>query len=148
LLPSFYSKKPHHEIPHGRASLRFWVDRAVSRARWALQLQRLGLSIDRVRCALDGKYVYLTRSDLVRILYERARLSSVGVRFGMAIDALEDQGSDVRVAFTDGSYDTFALIFGADRIHSRVRELVFGTENRFKRLLGYHVAAFQLADHG
>jgi hypothetical protein len=50
-----------------------------------------------------NEYVYLTRSDLVRILYERARLSSVDVRFVMAIDALEDQGSDVRVAFADGS---------------------------------------------
>jgi hypothetical protein len=54
-------------------------------------------------CGVILPFGHLTRSDLVRILYERARLSSVDVRFVMAIDALEDQGSDVRVAFTDDS---------------------------------------------
>jgi 2-polyprenyl-6-methoxyphenol hydroxylase-like FAD-dependent oxidoreductase len=109
---------------------------------------RISVPTDRIRRALDDKYVYLTRSDLVRILYDQARQSSVEVRFGTTIDALEDQGSDVRVTFADGSHDTFALIFGADGIHSRVRELVFGTESRFAHFLGYYVAAFSFADHG
>jgi 2-polyprenyl-6-methoxyphenol hydroxylase-like FAD-dependent oxidoreductase len=108
----------------------------------------ISVPIDRVRRALDDKYVYLTRSDLVRILYTRARQSSVEVRFGMAIAALEDRGPDLQVAFADGSHDTFALVFGADGIHSRVRELVFGTEDRFAHFLGYYAAAFHLADHG
>ena len=49
---------------------------------------------------------------------------------------------------SDGSEQSFALVFGADGVHSRVRELAFGPEHQFDRFLGYYVAAFQLEDHG
>jgi 2-polyprenyl-6-methoxyphenol hydroxylase-like FAD-dependent oxidoreductase len=38
------------------------------------------------------------------------------------------------------------LLIGADGLHSRVRDLAFGAETRFEVPLGYHVAAFELAD--
>ena len=37
----------------------------------------------------------------------------------------------------------FDLVVGADGLHSRVRELVFGPENQFERYLGIKVAAFE-----
>jgi 2-polyprenyl-6-methoxyphenol hydroxylase-like FAD-dependent oxidoreductase len=42
--------------------------------------------------------------------------------------------------------DEFALVFGADGVHSRVRELVFGPEDQFARYLGYYVAAFHTSN--
>jgi 2-polyprenyl-6-methoxyphenol hydroxylase-like FAD-dependent oxidoreductase len=107
----------------------------------------ISVPVNRIRRALDNKYVYLTRSDLVRILYEQAQRSSVEIRFGAAINAVEDRVSELQVEFADGSYDKFALLFGADGIHSGVRELIFGTEDRFARFLGYYVAAFEFAEH-
>ena len=53
----------------------------------------------------------------------------------------------MRVAFTGGGESAPALVFGADGIYSRVRELVFGPERQFDRFLGYYVAAFHIADH-
>src|SRR4029079_9382829 len=38
----------------------------------------------------------------------------------------------------------FDLVVGADGLHSRVRELVFGPEKRFERYLGIKVAAFEV----
>ena len=38
----------------------------------------------------------------------------------------------------------FDLVIGADGLHSRVRELVFGSESQFEKQLGYHVAAFEV----
>jgi 2-polyprenyl-6-methoxyphenol hydroxylase-like FAD-dependent oxidoreductase len=103
--------------------------------------------ISRVTDALGGKYVYLRRRDLVRILYERAQSLGVEVRFDTEITELEDTGKHVEVAFDYGSDGFFALVFGADGVHSGVRSLVFGEERQFARYLGAYVAAFHLADH-
>ena len=104
--------------------------------------------IDRIRRALGGNYVYLRRSDLERILYDRAVARGVAIRFGCQATALRDTGNAVAVTFDDGSEDTFQLVFGADGLHSRVRRLVFGEDSRFERFLGGYVAAFHLDHHG
>ncbi len=109
---------------------------------------RINVPIDRIRHALDDKYVYLRRTDLARILFERARAAGVEFRFGASIDSLQERGNDVRAIFDGGGDGVFSLVFGADGIHSRVRELVFGPEGQFDRFLGYYVAAFHISDHG
>jgi 2-polyprenyl-6-methoxyphenol hydroxylase-like FAD-dependent oxidoreductase len=113
----------------------------------ALGHTHLTVPIERLRRALDRKYVYLRRTDLAGILYKHARAAGVEVRFGVSIESLEERAGDVRVVFDDGGDGAFALVFGADGIHSRVRELVFGAERRFERYLGYYVAAFHIAEH-
>ena len=45
--------------------------------------------------------------------------------------------------FRTRSARDFDLVVGADGLHSRVRELVFGAENQFEKYLGYKVAAFE-----
>jgi 2-polyprenyl-6-methoxyphenol hydroxylase-like FAD-dependent oxidoreductase len=109
---------------------------------------RISVPIDRVRRALDGRYVYLRRNDLARILYERARSAGVAIRFGTSIETLQEREDGVQVTFAGGGDCVAALVFGADGIHSRVRELAFAPESRFARFLGYYVAAFHIADHG
>ena len=49
----------------------------------------------------------------------------------------------VRVTFERGPEREFDLVIGADGLHSRVREIVFGGEERFEKYLGYMVAGFQ-----
>jgi 2-polyprenyl-6-methoxyphenol hydroxylase-like FAD-dependent oxidoreductase len=104
-----------------------------------------GAPIARIRDALSGQYAYLRRSDLERILFERAQAEGVTIRFGRSIAALEDRGAEVRVAFEGGEEATYDLVVGADGVHSNVRALVFGPEERFARFLGYMVAAFHFA---
>jgi 2-polyprenyl-6-methoxyphenol hydroxylase-like FAD-dependent oxidoreductase len=52
----------------------------------------------------------------------------------------------VDVEFADGSRDSFSLAFGADGVHSRLRQLIFGEEKHFARFLGANVAAFHTAN--
>jgi 2-polyprenyl-6-methoxyphenol hydroxylase-like FAD-dependent oxidoreductase len=98
--------------------------------------------IDRIRTAVDGKYAYLRRPDLERILFNRATAAGVPITFGTEIEWIHEGGSEVEVRFSNGNTDGFALLFGADGVHSRVRELAFGEESQFARFLGYYVAAF------
>ena len=98
--------------------------------------------IGRLRRALDDEYVYLRRQDLERILAERARETGVTVRYGTSLAAIEDKGEAVHARFNDGRSEDFALVVGADGVHSRVRELAFGEERRFARFLGLYVAGF------
>jgi 2-polyprenyl-6-methoxyphenol hydroxylase-like FAD-dependent oxidoreductase len=106
------------------------------------------MPIERMRHALDDKYVYLRRQDFERILAERAREQGVAVRYGCSLASLEDTGDAVTARFTDGSAEAFALVVGADGVHSRVRELVFGPEAQFARFLGLYVAGFHAPSEG
>src|SRR5665213_3445841 len=105
------------------------------------------IPIERMRRALHYRYVYLRRTDLARVLLDRAQAIGVEVRFGETVEAAEDRGDRVSVRLSGGSTGSFALLFGADGIHSRIRELLFGPEPPFERYLGYHVAAFHIGDH-
>lgn len=103
--------------------------------------------ITRVSHALGGKYVYLRRSDLERILHDRGSALGVDIRFGSVVTALRETGNAVRATFVDGTEADFALVFGADGVHSGVRRLVFGEGRQFERFLGGYVAAFHLGHH-
>jgi 2-polyprenyl-6-methoxyphenol hydroxylase-like FAD-dependent oxidoreductase len=106
----------------------------------------ISIPIDRVRKDLDGKYVYLRRSDLEKILYEWLLSLGVSVRFGSSVKTLNDTGSEVHVEFEDGSKDTFGLVFGADGVHSNIRKIVFGSEKKFEKFLGHYIAAFHTSN--
>ena len=100
--------------------------------------------VDRVRQALDNKYVYLRRPDLERILAERAHEVGVEIRYGQSIATLDDRSDAICARFEGGADEVFSLVIGADGVHSRVRELIFGPERQFARFLGLYVAAFHV----
>jgi 2-polyprenyl-6-methoxyphenol hydroxylase-like FAD-dependent oxidoreductase len=103
--------------------------------------------IARISQALGGKHVYLRRSDPERILYDRAQRAGVAVRFGSVVTSLRETANGVRATFVDGAAADFALVFGADGVHSGVRRLIFGEQRQFERFLGGYVAAFHLKRH-
>ncbi len=103
--------------------------------------------IERVRHALGGKYVYLRHSDLERIVHDRAQAAGIAIRYGSVVTGLRETANAVRATFVDGAEADFALVFGADGVHSGVRRLVFGEERQFERFLGGYVSAFHLNRH-
>jgi 2-polyprenyl-6-methoxyphenol hydroxylase-like FAD-dependent oxidoreductase len=95
----------------------------------------------------DGRYVTLMRSDLSKLLL-KAATPATEVIFGDEIEALSDQGdAGVSVRLRKGGARRFDLVIGADGLHSRVRQLAFGPQDRFEKPLGYAVAAFQAAGY-
>lgn len=88
-----------------------------------------------------GRHVNFLRGDLEGMLWRQIE-GRVDTRFASTVAAYEDTGDAVEVELGDGSRETVDLLVGADGVHSHVRSLAFGPEERFARPLGYHTAAF------
>lgn len=86
-----------------------------------------------------GGDVEILRGDLAELLYERTAASCEYV-FGDRITALVDTGDEVEVIFEHCEPRSFDLVIGADGIHSAVRRLAFGPEEKYVEHLGYYYA--------
>ena len=89
-----------------------------------------------------GRYVTIGRSDLSRLLFDTIK-KDTEIVFDDEVVGLQEQPDAVKVTFKRGSQRRFDLVVGADGLHSTVRRLVFGSQERFEKRLGYIVAAFE-----
>ncbi|MEU9233857.1 FAD-dependent monooxygenase [Streptomyces subrutilus] len=90
---------------------------------------------------LDSDDIEVLREDLVRMVHEHTR-ADVEYDFGNSITALTEDADGVRVDFARGASRTFDLVIGADGLHSNVRRLAFGPEERFAHHLGSCLSVF------
>lgn len=90
---------------------------------------------------LDNDDIELLREDLVQMVYEHTR-ADIEYLFGDSITVLDEDETGVRVDFTHGASRTFDLVIGADGLHSTVRRLAFGPEERFAHHLGTYLSVF------
>lgn len=67
----------------------------------------------------------IMRPVLHRIMQERVRALDIPVRLGLTVSALDNTGTGVDVAFSDGSRAHYDLVIGADSVASRVRDQAF-----------------------
>ena len=81
------------------------------------------------------------RRDLSRVLYERSAKRATYL-FGDTITAMTERHDGVHVEFAHAPAATFDLVVGADGLHSTVRRLAFGPEQRYVKHLGYHIAGW------
>jgi 2-polyprenyl-6-methoxyphenol hydroxylase-like FAD-dependent oxidoreductase len=94
--------------------------------------------------SVAGRDLEVRRGDLTHALHMAVR-DDVEFLFDDAIDVLDKSGGHgVDVTFRGGSSRTFDMVFGADGLHSRTRESVFGPEEQFHRYLGYCFAGFTM----
>ncbi|MFC9469721.1 FAD-dependent monooxygenase [Streptomyces coelicoflavus] len=90
-----------------------------------------------------GRDLEIRRGDLTDALYTAVR-DDVEFLFDDSVDTLDQSGHGVDVTFRGGGSRTFDLVLGADGMHSRTRELLFGPEERFHRYLGHCFAVFTM----
>jgi 2-polyprenyl-6-methoxyphenol hydroxylase-like FAD-dependent oxidoreductase len=102
-----------------------------------------GFSVESLSRVVQGRYISLARSDLAASIYHAIE-GKVETIFGDTVAGIEQTAEGVRVKFETGTARDFDLVIGADGLHSRVRELVFGPQNQFEKYLGYGVAAFEV----
>lgn len=102
---------------------------------------RARLSYERFARAVDGKLLSIMRPDIELALRERLP-DTVDMRYGTTVSAIDERDDAVRVGLSDGSEIEADLLVGADGIHSAVRGMMIGDEQRFFRYLGMQTAAY------
>lgn len=90
-----------------------------------------------------GQDLEVRRGDLADALHRAVR-DDVEFLFDDSIDTLEQTDHGVDVTFRRGGSRTFDMVFGADGVHSRTREMLFGPEEQFHHYLGYCFAVFTM----
>jgi 2-polyprenyl-6-methoxyphenol hydroxylase-like FAD-dependent oxidoreductase len=90
-----------------------------------------------------GRYISLRRSDLAATICG-ALDGTVETIFGDSVASIEEGGGCVRVGFDHAPPREADLLIGADGLHSRVRQLVFGPDAGAEVSLGYQAAAFEV----
>jgi 2-polyprenyl-6-methoxyphenol hydroxylase-like FAD-dependent oxidoreductase len=102
-----------------------------------------GFSVESLSRVVQGRYISLARSDLAASIYHAIE-GKVETIFSDSIARIAQTEHGVHVTFETGIDRDFDLVIGADGLHSRVRELVFGPQKEFEKYLGYKVAAFEV----
>ncbi|GGS97278.1 FAD-dependent oxidoreductase [Planobispora rosea] len=106
-----------------------------------------GLRYASARAVLGGRVLSLMRGGLETVI--RASLDpGVEIRYGTSITEIRDVPDGVEAELTDGTVFRADLLAGADGIHSVVRRLAFGPEDRYLSALGYHTASYLIRDAG
>ena len=94
----------------------------------------------------NGRMATLARYDIAAAIYG-ALEGRVETLFGDSIAAIDDDGTRVRVGFEHSPPRDVDLVIGADGLHSRIRQLVFGPDAKFEYPMGCHVASFEVAGY-
>lgn len=94
----------------------------------------------------DDRHVEILRGELTTMLHAATR-DDVEYRFGDSVRSLHDDVGGVEVTFDSGSTQRFDLVVGADGLHSVVRRLAFGAENRMLHHLGGYLAVFSVPSY-
>jgi 2-polyprenyl-6-methoxyphenol hydroxylase-like FAD-dependent oxidoreductase len=106
-------------------------------------VDRVGRVIGWIPTQTNPDAIEIARSDLASILIGAVGVD-VEILYGDTVVRLDDDGSGVEVRFERAALRRFDLVIGADGLHSQVRRIVFGAEQRFTRPLGMYIATTPL----
>jgi 2-polyprenyl-6-methoxyphenol hydroxylase-like FAD-dependent oxidoreductase len=104
--------------------------------------RKTGFGTNVFREIAGGRFLTVRRSDLARLLLEKAK-PATEIVFNEQIVGLEQDQHGVNVTFERGRPRRFDLVIGAYGLHSNVRNLILDPQEQFEKSLGYTVAAFE-----
>ncbi len=118
-----------------------WED--ICRMRTSPVDQRIVGPDGRLRAIIPHEFtggdVEILRGDLARLLFERSASRAAYV-FDDCLESLKTVDDRIEAVFRSGRQGSFDLVVGADGMHSSVRQLAFGPDERNVQHLGYHYA--------
>lgn len=92
---------------------------------------------------LGDRALSILRGDIEDVFSEAIR-GAVEIRFGTTITSVSQDQDGVDVTLSDGTIERADLLVGADGLHSKTRELVFGPEDHFRLDLEHMACVFML----
>ena len=94
----------------------------------------------------NGRMATLARSDIATTIFD-ALDGRVETLFDDTIIAIDEEGARVRIGFENSMPRDVDLVIGADGLHSRIRQKIFGPDILFEYPMGCHVASFEVAGY-
>ncbi|MDG2409775.1 MAG: FAD-binding domain [Pirellulales bacterium] len=95
---------------------------------------------------VNDRFVTVERGDLAMAIFRQVE-GKVEMIFGDSIATINEQEGQVDVTFEHAPHQSFDLVVGADGLHSRVRDLVFGPMEPFEKYLEMRVAAIEVDNY-
>ena len=92
-----------------------------------------------------GEDLEIVRGTFCQILMDH--IPDAEFIFGDSIRAISQSPDRIQVEFTKNSPREFALVVGADGLHSNVRAIAFGDESRFVRDLGLYLCVYTVPNY-
>ncbi|OIN79061.1 FAD-dependent monooxygenase [Mycobacterium malmoense] len=89
--------------------------------------------------------VEIPRGDLLRLLHGAA--DGARYLFGDEIIDLQQNDASVSVTFDKARPEDFDFVIGADGLHSKVRQLVFGDESQYLHYRGAYLSIFTVPNY-
>ena len=86
------------------------------------------MSFAEVLGQIQGFMGMLQRADLLDILREAGE--GVDVRMGTTVSAIDQDGDEVRVDFSDGTGGSYDIVLACDGIHSSIRTMLLGSADQ------------------
>lgn len=102
-----------------------------------------GFPVEAFSRITQGRFISLPRGELASSIYGKIE-GKIETILDDSVSRIDQSEGGVRIAFERTGVRDFDLVVGADGLHSRVRELVFGPQSQFEQYLGYKVAAFEV----
>ena len=99
-----------------------------------------------LRDLAQGRIATVARADIAAAIYG-ALDNQVETMFGDSIVAIEDCGTHARIGFEHAAPRDVDLVVGADGLHSKVRQIIFGPDSDFEFTMGCHVASFEVTGY-
>jgi 2-polyprenyl-6-methoxyphenol hydroxylase-like FAD-dependent oxidoreductase len=107
--------------------------------------RKAALNYAKLKKMMKGRAFSLLRSDLSKVIYSQLD-KDIEIIFGDSISTVEQNEDGTTVTFKSGSIRSFDLVVGADGLHSRVRDLIFGNESQFEKFYGYYTSSYTILD--
>jgi len=107
--------------------------------------RKAALNYAKLKKMMKGRAFSLLRSDLSKVIYSQLD-KDIEIIFGDSISTVEQNEDGTTVTFKSGSIRSFDLVVGADGLHSRVRDLIFGSESQFEKFYGYYTSSYTILD--
>jgi 2-polyprenyl-6-methoxyphenol hydroxylase-like FAD-dependent oxidoreductase len=161
--PTLIERAPHFR--EGGYMIDFWgVGYEVAdRMKLIQPLRDLGYLIDQVRFVdernrtrsefdagalrrtLADRFFSLPRGDLAKTIFNTVT-GEMETIFGDSVVRTHEDAAGIDVEFEHREPSRFDLLVGCDGLHSRIREIAWGSESEFEKYLGYYCASFTTSD--
>lgn len=107
---------------------------------------RGGYSSRALQSLAQGRIATLARADIAAAIHGLldGRVETI---FGDSITTIEDNGTRPHIGLEHSPRREVDLVIGADGLHSKVRQIMFGPEEQFEYSMGCHVASFEVAGY-